>query len=99
MGKIHAIPAGDDGEREKDRSQNRHQLHGFILFVIGLRLFKIPQGLAVINRLLRHLLETAGAVADELKQLQPFRVELISDVALQLSSHIVNLFIIIAQAG
>ena len=58
MGKIHAIPAGDDGEREKDRSQNRHQLHGFILFVIGLRLFKIPQGLAVINRLLRYLLES-----------------------------------------
>ena len=37
---------------KEDGSQNRHQLHGFILLVVGLRLFKIPQGLAVIDRLL-----------------------------------------------
>ena len=29
--------------------------------MVRLRLFKIPQGLAVINGLLRHLLEAAGA--------------------------------------
>ena len=67
--------------------------------MVGLRLFKIPQGLAVIDGLLCHLLETAGPVTDELKQLQPFRIKIVPDVALQLSGHIINLFKIIAQSG
>lgn len=42
MRKIHAVPAGDQREREKDRSHYGQNPHGPVLPGINLRLFHLP---------------------------------------------------------
>ena len=57
MRKIHAVPAGDQREREKDRSHNSKNPHGPVLSGVGLRLFHLPDLQSIFPEHLRMVIK------------------------------------------
>ena len=63
MRKIHAVPAGDQGKREKDRRDDRQNPHRIVLTQVDLRLLHLADLQGVLPQHLGVVVQTVHAVS------------------------------------
>lgn len=94
MRKIHAVPAGDQREREKDRSHNSKNPHGPVLSGVGLRLLHLPDLQSIFPEHLRMVIKPLDSGRIQRKNLTFFRLKKVIGIFLEILTEIRQLLII-----
>lgn len=94
MRKIHAVPAGDQGKREKDRRDDRQNPHRIVLTQVDLRLLHLADLQGVLPQHLGVVVQTVHAVSKARKLTGAFRGKKVIFVLGEYFAHVEKLLVI-----